>query len=275
MEVTTVIEELLPLYKEVIRGQYSIALAGAHAKSFADNHSDLDIYIYVEDIVSYETRKSTFERPEIQNLWVSQDIISNSWGGSIDFEYNGLKVETTLKSLDQLSKVVEECLSGIIRITPETWTLNGYYNYICLSEIDCVQSIEDPYHILHKLKGHTKSYPLTLKRAILEHFWPKSLLWIDNFHYLSAIERMDIVYTSGIVNQTIQNMTQVLFALNEKYFGGDKKLELQWRKLSFCPAALLNNVETLLTVRRDVKHLKHQREILKEVAVEIETEMGN
>jgi len=269
MEIATVIDELLPLYKQVLRGKYAIALAGAHAKGSADGNSDLDMFIYTEDVASYEAREAVFQKPGIEQLWISPDIVTQSWGGSIDFVYNGLKVETTIKQWSQLSKLVEECLSGSIRIAPETWTLNGYYNYICLSEIDFVQSIEDSYQMLSSLKEKIKTYPPALKRAILDHFWPKSRMWIDNFHYLSAIERMDIVYTSGIVNQTIHNMTQVLFALNENYFRGDKKLESQWRKLGFCPAALIDNVEILLTARRDVGHLKRQRDILKEVAEEI------
>jgi len=270
-----IMEELIPAYKEILVGRHAIALAGAHAKGKADSQSDLDLFIYTEDIASFEARRAAFERmvPDAEQLWISDDIVSYPWGGSIDFWYKGRKVETTLRRMDKLKEILNDCENGNIRIYPEAWTINGYYNYVYLSEIEFVKPIEDPHDILAGLKERYKEYPPALKKAILDHFWPRSRTWIDNFHYRSAIERMDIAYTSGIVNQTIQNATQVLFALNERYFYGDKKLESQLRSLAFCPRALYEEMEFLLTACREVEHLRRQRELLKQAMAEIEEKL--
>lgn len=203
-EISSIIEELTPLYKKTIIGDYAIALAGAHAKGKADIHSDLDIFIYAQDFTPYTSRKAVFDTysENIKDVWVSEDFSSLPWGGSIDFTYKGYKIETTIRSINKLEEVVNECLLGNFKIYPETWTLNGYYNYIYLSEINFIQPLEDPFHIISHFKEKITSYPPKLKSAIINEFWNKSMMWVDNFHYKSAIERMDIIYTSGIINQT-------------------------------------------------------------------------
>lgn len=275
-DILSIVDELIPAYKEIIRGEYAIALAGAHAKGKADIHSDLDIFVYAQDVSPFESRKAIFERicDSKKDFWISEDIVSLPWGGSIDFIYKGYKVETTIRSINKLEEVIDECLNGKIKIYPEAWTLNGYFNYIYLSEIDFIKTIDDSFNIISNLKEKIKIYPLELKKAIINEFWWKSNLWINNFHYISAINRMDIVYTSRITSNTIQNLVQVLFALNEKYFYGDKKIELQLNGLKFCPKSLTDNIELLLTTSRDIEFLQRQRNILIKIADEIGVEVN-
>ncbi|MCQ6558965.1 hypothetical protein NNL21_09695 [Paenibacillus mendelii] len=68
-------------------------------------------------------------------------------------------------------------------------------------------------------------------------------------------------------------MTQVLFALNERYFYGDKKLESLLKGLSFCPPVLTDHHEFLLTARKDISHLKRQRDVLAEAAAHMKNYM--
>ncbi|UVI31543.1 nucleotidyltransferase domain-containing protein [Paenibacillus spongiae] len=74
MEIQSIVNELMPFYKKIISGQYAIALAGAHAKGKADAHSDLDIFVYTEDVLPFENRKAVFEAisPAAADLWVTQ-----------------------------------------------------------------------------------------------------------------------------------------------------------------------------------------------------------
>lgn len=98
-------------------------------------------------------------------------------------------------------------------------------------------------------------------------------MWLDNFHYASAIKRMDIIYTSGCVQSTFHAIVQLLFALNEKYFNGDKKIEKQLAELEFCPKGLTDNIVFLLNSPRDVDMLQQQREILICIANEIKSQI--
>lgn len=270
-EISLIIDELIPIFKQLICGEYSISLAGSYAKGKADIHSDLDIFIYTEGILPYEEREKIIRKIADSNsdIYITKNIDMERWGGSIDFYYKEYKIETTLRNLNNLNEIVNESINGNIKVYPEFWTLGGYYNYICLSEIDFIKSLEDPYKIVSNLKERVKTYPEALKKAIINEFWWKSDFWLDNFHYISAIKRKDIVYTSGVIQHTFHSIVQVLFALNEKYFHGDKKIELQLNELSFCPKELVDNIEFLLTVNKEVNFLEKQREILKNIVNEI------
>lgn len=274
-EIVQIVNELIPFYKRVIIGEYAIAIAGAHAKGKADKYSDLDIFIYAKDVCSFDKRTIVFEQiaDSKNEFFISNEIDSFPWGGNIDFLYHGNKIETVVKKIDKVEKEINECINGKIKIYPEAWTSNGYFNYICLSEVNFIKSIDDPFDIISKFKDNIRNYSPLLKKAIINEFWWKSSFWVDNYHYISAINRTDIVYTSRIISNTIQNIVQVLFALNEKYFDGDKKVELQLHELKFCPKSLIVNMELLLTTQKDVEFLKQQRNVLIEIINEINAEV--
>lgn len=274
-EFMNIINELIPVYKQFITGKYAIALAGSHAKGTADLNSDLDIFIYTEDILPYSARKTIIEgvADSVEGINISEAIDRDPWGGCIDFKYMGHDIETTVHSLSYTENTLNECLQGNIAIHPAFWTLNGYYSYICLAEIDFIKALEDPYNIISDFKNKVSQYPPRLKKAIIDEFWWRCNMWLDNFHYASAIKRMDIIYTSGCVQSTFHAIVQLLFALNEKYFNGDKKIEKQLAELEFCPKCLTDNIGFLLNSPRDVDMLQQQREILICIVNEIKSQI--
>lgn len=273
-EISAIVSEIIPVYRDFVCGEYAIALAGAHAKGVADVNSDLDMFIYTEGIQPYSFRKALIENiADNDDIYISEEIDKEPWGGIIDFFYKGYKIETNVRDIKNVRNVVDECLQGKIKIFPASWTLHGYYNYVYLSEIDFIKPLEDAYKVVYNLKQKLKSYPLNLKKTIINEFWCKSNQWLNNFHYISAINRMDSIYTSGIVQQTFHSIVQVLFALNEKYFSGDKKIEKQLSDLAFCPRCLIENIEFLLASNKKVNLLQQQRRILCDTVSEIEVEI--
>lgn len=198
-EIMSIINEIIPVFKEIICGRYAISLAGSHAKGMADINSDLDIFVYTEDVQPYSIRKAVIEKiaDSTDGIFISEAIDRDPWGGCIDFKYKGRDVETTVHNLNYTQNTITDCLQGNIKIHPSFWTLNGYYNYICLAEIDFIKALQDPYNIISGFKQMIATYPPKLKKAIIDEFWWKSNMWLDNFHYTSAVKRMDIVYTSG------------------------------------------------------------------------------
>jgi hypothetical protein len=96
--------------------------------------------------------------------------------------------------------------------------------------------------------------------------------WPDNFHYRSAIERADAIYTSGIVQQVLQALVQVIFALNHEYFPGEKKLAQALGKLSVQPTACPVRLRALLFPGKDlsVNQLQEQRRELGALVTEVQ-----
>ncbi len=266
------IDELVEIIKKTTEGKCAIALAGAHAKGVADAASDIDFFVYAEAAKPYEIRKSIIAAAadEGTDFWLDETFDANPWGGSMDFRYQGIPVECTARTLAYTNRIVEDCLEGRFRIIPATWTSNGYYTFIHLCELSFVKPVYDPDGILAALQEKAGVYPEKLRKSIIETFQGRASTWLWNFHYDSAIRRGDLLFCAPIVQHTVLDMIQVVFALNSCYFTGDKKLEKALAQMDFCPEGLLENLEFLLTVTRDSESLGRQRDVLRSIYQELE-----
>jgi len=269
------IEAIVPVLKEMLTGRYVIALGGSYAKGYMDEFSDLDFYVYTDGVKPLEERRSILSAiaDADQPCHIDERIDGTLWGGCADFYYKGMKVETSVKSIEGYQKAIQDCLSGHIFVEPTFWTLSGYYNYICLSEVSFVQPLSDDEGVLAAWKEQVREYPEKLREAIIRQFWWKSTFWLDNFHYLSAIERGDYVYASGIAQQSFHSLLQVLLAVNGVYFKGDKKIGRQLSELAFCPQPLVQELAFLLGAHQDRIQLKRQREMLVDITHQIKEYM--
>jgi predicted nucleotidyltransferase len=269
--ILSIIEELVLVFKKITLGEYAIALAGSYAKGKWDLNSDIDIFVFCDKVKPFCKRKALIEQIcDNSEIYIDEEIDKTSWGGCMDFYYKGFKIEATIRTITSVTKTINECKEGIIRIEPTVWNLNGYYNYIYLSECSFIKSLDDPYGIIKHWKKEIEIYPLKLKKAIINEFLWKAKFWMDNFHYKSAIKRKDIIYTSGIIQQTIHNIVQLLFAINEKFFEGDKKIEEQIVTLKFKPTGFVENIEFLLSSPKKQEILAEQRKMLLDVIEDIE-----
>jgi len=275
MPIDHMIAELTEILKRAAGGNCAIALAGAHAKGIADDASDLDFYMIVEDAKPGDEMLEIIQAAadDTASIYISSDFDSAPYGGNIDFRYQGMPIETTVHTAKRLHQRVTECLDGKFEIIPQTWTSNGYYTFIYLSELHFVQPLHDPNGTLATYKSQLMQYPEQLRSAIIECFWNRANIWLDNFHYESAIARGDVLFTAPIVLHTILNMTQVVFALNRQYFYGDKKLQQALANMPYCPAALHENLEFLLCASGNASVLAKQRKILREIRDELSVQI--
>lgn len=250
-------------------------MAGAHAKGCADPGSDIDFFLYVNEWKPFEEREALIRGIADPDgpRYLSKDLEENVWGSNMDFSYHGIPVETTVRSIREVERITDECLQGKFEVIPVGWTTNGYFSYVYLSELSFVQPIDDEKGILANLKKKADPYPQKLRRAIIDRFLGGPRSWLHNFHYHTAIEREDLLFVSALVEHMVLDLVQVIFAINEVYYKGDKKLERQLREMEFCPQALLLNLEELLSCPRNRKKLAQQRQILLTAMEEIEAKI--
>jgi len=272
-EEAQIIKELIKVLKRMADGPCCIALAGAHAKGCADSKSDLDFYMIIKKPAPFLKRLHIIRKAadSISSISMSKSFDEAPYGGSIDFLYKGIPIETTVHTFERLSQRVEECIDGKFEVIPQAWTSNGYYTFIYLSELAFVKPLWDPEGLLAKYQEKARHYPEKLRRAVIKHFWDRANTWLDNFHYDSAIQRGDILFTAPIVLHTVLDMTQVIFALNRVYFQGDKKLEDALARMEYCPKALLENLAFLLSASTDSDTLQRQCDLLREIRDEVRT----
>lgn len=270
------INEVTSILKQLVIGRYSIALAGAHAKATVDEESDIDIYLFVEETKPYEERLTIIKQFADLNrpIYMSKQFDEAQWGGSLDFYYQGTPIEVVIRTFANEEKRIHECMQGTFEIIPATWTSNGYYTFIYLSELSFIVPLDDSTHFINNWKDQIKDYPLLLKKAIIKRFYARANVWLNNFHYKSAIHRLDTLFTAPIVLHTILDMIQIIYALNEKYYMGDKKCQQALEKLDYCPKVLLDNLPFLLSTENDANYLNKQHELLCVIRDDLKNEIN-
>lgn len=240
-------EELLPLVRRFATGDYGIALGGAHAKGADDAHSDVDVYLFAERWLPGPARN------QLCRVILGTDTPVRSWGedndryeqGGTDFTHDGRRIECWLRGVDPVSGAVADAFAGVVRREFVTWTAMGYFNHCTLSDLQQMVILDDPNGILAAWQAQVDVYPPALRQTILETHLTAAQFWPDNFHYESAVARGDILYCAAIVQQVVQNLVQVIFALNSTYFPGEKKLTQALGRLSRTPERFAQRLASL------------------------------
>jgi hypothetical protein len=267
------IHEILPLLRQFCIAPYGIAVGGSYAKGSNDTLSDLDVYLFAQQVLPSLQRKALV----METLGTQSE--ATSWGcdslfveGGTDFLHGGRRVECWLRNSQEVERTIASCRKGQIRRDHVTWVTMGFFNYVVLGDVRTMQIVEDPQGILTGWKGDVATYPEPLRQTILHRFMLEAAFWPENFHYRSAIERADAIYTSGIVQQVLQALVQVIFALNHEYFPGEKKLAQALGKLSVQPTACPVRLQALLFPGKNpsVKQLQEQHRELGALVTEVQ-----
>ena len=273
VEIRSVVDELIPLLAQLCLSEYGIAVGGALSKGTDDRESDLDLYVFAGDAHpnSERSRLATLYSPEITDLI--------SWGsdtpfiqGGTDFYYKGHKVECWLRNRELIERTISECRAGIVTREFVTWTTTGFYNHCALSDIKVMLPVADPSGLLARWQSEIAVYPPKLQAAIIRTHLAAARFWPSNFHYTSAVERQDVIYTTGIVQQVVHNLIQVLFAVNQTYFPGDKKLASALGHLARTPDQCVARICRLLLPeeRLSVALLRDQQVELQKLLKDVE-----
>jgi len=267
-----VMVEVVEMLKGTADGDMTITLAGAHAKGLEDELSDIDIYMYFENPKPYEEQKRIVES-FADDGWaiVTRDHVSEHVGGFFIFRYKGVYVEVTTRFYENALKRIHESLAGNFEILPaQDWTFNGYYTFTYASEISIVIPMWDPSGFVENTRKLLFPYPKALKDSIIKRFGQKMNQFLNHWEYSrNAVERVDLFYTQHFVFHAILNMVQVIFAMNDVYYTGDKQIARKMSVLPYCPAKLSENLPFLLGAHDSRDDLAKQRDLLTEIVNEV------
>lgn len=271
MDALEVVAELEPLVRGFCPGPCAIALGGSHAKGGGDGRSDVDIYLFADRVLGGA------RRTELVTAGLGAESEALSWGrdepfeqGGTDFVHRGLRVECWLRSTRMVESILADCRAG--RITREyvPWTVMGFFNYALLGDLESMRIVRDTEGTLARWKAEVDPYPERLRIAIVHRFLGEAAFWPGNPHYAAAVERGDALYAAGIVQQVVHALLQVVFAMNRRYFPGEKRLAERLAELPLLPEAFADRVHALLFPGGgDVAHLREQQRELGALVEEV------
>lgn len=270
------VAELLPVLRRFTDGDYGIAIGGSHVKGSSDSLSDIDIYLFADRVLP------AARRADMVIEAVGAEARPESWGaddpfvqGGTDFWLHGQRVECWLRSASRVERAIRACIGGEIRREYVVWTVMGFLNYTVLADVHSLRIVDDPRGILARWKESVAAYPDALRRNLLARFMAEAEFWPENFHYRTAVQRADAIYTSGIVQQVLQALVQVAFALNREYFPGEKRLARAMEKLEVKPDDFAARVQRcLVPASVDAGGLEEQRRDLSALVAEMRALVG-
>ncbi len=232
VKVANLPEDKQVLLEEIVReisrisGVAAIVLGGSYASGTSHEKSDMDIGLYYEEsrpfsiseIQAIATEISIDGTPTVTDFyrwgaWVNGGAWIHTSQGKIDFLY---------RNLDQVHRTIDEAEQGISHHDYDQQPAYGFYSVIYLAETQICIPLYDPESRIADLKRRVEVYPPRLKQKVIA-----DSLWSAEFTLLHAhgfAAQGDVYNTVGCLTRAASNLTQALFALNERYFMRDKKV---------------------------------------------------
>ncbi len=219
----------------------AVALAGSQTSPFADQRSDIDLYVYASEPValSFRAEVAPYARQrEIGNsFWEPGDEwIDDDTGISVDVMFR-----TTPWIEDQLDRVLRRHEASV------GYSTCFWYN------VRSAQPLFDRSGWFEKIQKRARQpYPAELKRAIVGKNHP--VLRTNMSSYLHQIElalqRRDTVSVNHRVTALLASYFDIVFAVNEQPHPGEKRV-LQFAR-ALCPKSptdMAARVEALLAAQ--------------------------
>lgn len=233
---------------QVIPGVAAIVLGGSYAAGTQHAASDLDVGIYyweaapfaIAAIEAVAASLSVQGTPTVTDFygwgaWVNGGAWIHTAQGKVDFLY---------RNLDQLQRTITEAHQGITHHDYNQQPTHGFYSVIYLAETQICLPLYDPAGVIADLKQQVAAYPPRLKAKIVG-----DCLWAAEFTLLFARDyaaKGEIYNTVGCLTRVTANLTQALFALNERYFLRDKQVMTTIGAFALLPTGYCEQINAIL-----------------------------
>lgn len=209
-----------------VNGMAAIVLGGSYASGTYHAASDVDLALYyspaspfaIADIRHIAEAVSVHATVTVTDFygwgaWVNGGAWVHTAQGKVDFLY---------RNLEQVQGTIAEAQAGVWHHDYDQQPAHGFYSMIYLAETEICVPLFDPDHLIAGLKRSVAVYPPRLKEKVIT-----DSLWAAEFTLLHArgfAAQGDVYNTAGCLTRAAANLTQALFALNERYFMRDKKV---------------------------------------------------
>jgi len=246
-EKRQLLQDLIEQLKGVA-GIAAIVLGGSYASGTQHSGSDLDIGLYYFEA-------NPFSIPAIRKIADKVSVNGTAtvtgfyeWGAWVNggawIQTQQGKVDFLYRNVDHVARTIKEAQEGIVHHDYDQQPAYGFYSVIYLAETQICLPLYDPSGLMSQLKQEVTDYPPKLKQAIIA-----GSLWAAEFSLLHArgfAKQGDVYNTVGCLTRVASNMTQALFALNERYFIRDKQVMNTLATFSEIPSSYAERISGIL-----------------------------
>jgi hypothetical protein len=236
----------------------AVALGGSHATGRHTEKSDLDFGLYYRqalpfsiDAIAAVAQALAADAPGGPGGPGARPVVTGfyEWGpwvnGGAWLQTAAGKVDFLYRSLDHVSRTIDEALEGKLEHHFGQQPPYGFYSVMYLAETHVAVPLHDPVGELDRLKSRIAVYPEKLKASVI-----RESLWSAEFTLSAArasAERGDVYATAGCLTRAAASFTQALFAINETYFLTDKRLASVLRSFARIPPGYQEPLDAVLS----------------------------
>lgn len=253
-----------------VEGVAAVVLGGSYAAGMASEQSDLDIGIYyhVDKPFKVDDIKAVVAKYAVSPATVTDFYEWGPWvnGGAWMITEQG-KVDFLYRNIHQVQETIDKAQQGAWENHFEQQPPYGFSSVIYLAEVNICRPLYDREGVLAVWKKMVSVYPRPLKETIV-----RQSLWSADFTIWQAAgfaEKQDVYNTVGCLARAVKNIMAALFAINERYPLGDKRVIEQLQGAAKVPAGLPEKMDAILcasgdTLPENVASLKalHQELVL-------------
>lgn len=231
-----------------IAGMAALVLGGSYASGTQHTTSDLDVGLYyheaspfaLADIRRIAAAFAADGAPTVTGFyewgaWVNGGAWIQTRAGKVDFLY---------RNVEHVERTIAEAQQGIAHHDYDQQPTHGFYSVIYLAETQFCIPLYDPNMLIAKLKRQVEMYPPKLREKIIA-----DSLWAAEFTLLHArafAAQGDVYNTVGCLTRAVANLTQALYAVNERYFSRDKQVMATLSAFPHLPPGYIQQVNHIL-----------------------------
>ncbi|MER3419131.1 MAG: DNA polymerase subunit beta [Chloroflexota bacterium] len=232
-----------------IPGVVAVAVGDAFAHGMERPHTEIALAIYYDPATPPPVATLRAVARELDERH-PEDAASEpgAWGpwlnGGARLIVDGRHVDWLYRDLRRVEQVVADCLAGRVTCDYQPRYPHGFHNHIYLGELHTCRPLHDPQGTLAALKEQVATYPPAMRRAIIERYLAEAEATFQAARQAAAAG--DVFYVSGCLFRGVACLVQVLYALEERYFLGERRALHEVTGFARRPAGFVGDVASVL-----------------------------
>lgn len=228
----------------------ALVLGGSLARGRGAPDSDLDIGLYYRPARPPSITALEQIAAELDDSGAGDAVYNfGGWGpwvnGGAWLSIEGHRVDWIYRDLDQVERVFSACERGEIARHIQPGHPHGFHTHIYLGEVHYSRSLFDPSGTLGRLKERVERYPERLALALIETYSWQAYTALGASE--KSVARAESAYVAGCLFECAYCLTQVLFALNRRFYVNEKGALAETRTFGRVPAGFADTVHEVLS----------------------------